>query len=464
MRSLFAGRYVRAARGIQLCVARDVVEAMDAEVRVHPHIEVGGKYVGFVEAPRGQPRFEDGDLGGMAIRVVASLDSGPRAVRTATYHLPDGPYQAALFEYLLGFDPALEHLGTWHSHHPNGLAHLSSGDIRGNSLDVNDRRYNLDVFVASLVVDQRGFRTARHFVFLRGVWEYFEISRNDVRIDEAPNPWPVYLAQARRAVREGRARPPAWYETQRGQERIRFDRERLAALLGDIKLVRRDEFIGWRGSRDGATVYYWYGSEGLPCLLSMRSANGREVRIPLGGDARPVEDRFDTARGALDMLEQGDSRRPHAVAGFPFFLATELLAGPRPALPPPRSGTGRWDPNAAEPPGVPAERAAAAAPPVEREVPAHTVPLPPTPDAPRATNEEVARELVAVASTHPSGVRPAGRALHGDPAEPAPPRDSSRAAGPEATPTGSAPAAVPIANSAAPALGRAGVDAPKRAP
>src|SRR5690349_16952098 len=101
---------------------------MLSAIAKHPGEEEGGKYIGYF--------FDPGRLSieGLkarrdchAILVTDFLPSGPNAVRTAVEFLPDGEYQEALFRKLEAQDPDIEHLGTWHTHHCNGLKTLSQG-------------------------------------------------------------------------------------------------------------------------------------------------------------------------------------------------------------------------------------------------------------------------------------------------------------------------------------------------
>ena len=75
----------------------------------------------------------------------------------ADFHRGDAQWQTQEFRRLEREDPALEQLGSWHSHHPNGLGRLSAGDINGYKATVNDRGHNHDFFFVSLGVDQRRF-------------------------------------------------------------------------------------------------------------------------------------------------------------------------------------------------------------------------------------------------------------------------------------------------------------------
>jgi predicted Rossmann fold flavoprotein len=53
-------------------------------------------------------------------------------------------------------DPGIRFIGSWHSHHCNGLRELSCGDERGYVETVNDPHYDGDLFLAMLIRGIRG--------------------------------------------------------------------------------------------------------------------------------------------------------------------------------------------------------------------------------------------------------------------------------------------------------------------
>jgi len=119
---------------------------------------------------------------GVNVEIAAYIDSGPRVSKSETHLMPDGEYQASMLELLQCCDPEIEHVGSWHSHHCNGLKDLSTGDIRGYFASVNHRDYNLDHFLALLItgLDRRGLQF-RAFLFERGTKEYREILVDSIR-------------------------------------------------------------------------------------------------------------------------------------------------------------------------------------------------------------------------------------------------------------------------------------------
>lgn len=168
-----------------------VAERFTREIRAHPRVEVGGKYVGFV---RGAARYETLHerriaLPTLTFEVTDYLDDGPEAYRTPSFHRGDARWQTAQFRKLEARQPEIEQLGSWHSHHPNGLARLSVGDVRGYQQTVDHPGHNHDFFFVSLGVDLGGFPTARHYLFVRGGMEHYELPRASIEIvAQLPHP------------------------------------------------------------------------------------------------------------------------------------------------------------------------------------------------------------------------------------------------------------------------------------
>ncbi|MEV4806314.1 hypothetical protein AB0K18_40500 [Nonomuraea sp. NPDC049421] len=158
-------------------IAERAVRRFSAEVAAHPRVEVGGKYVGFIVGGGRHAGVKERmeALPGLTFNITDYLDDGPGAVRTVGSHRGDAGYQVAAFRQLEQRYPHIEHIGSWHSHHPNGLQELSAGDIRGYLETVNEKGHNHDFFFVTLGLDAAGFGTARHFLFVRGHDGYYEI-------------------------------------------------------------------------------------------------------------------------------------------------------------------------------------------------------------------------------------------------------------------------------------------------
>jgi hypothetical protein len=202
-------------------VPMTVAERFTREIHSHPKVEVGGKYLGFV---RGEARCATTEerllaLSRLTFEITDYLDDGPKAERTPSYHRGDARWQTAEFRKHEARDPDIEQLGSWHSHHPNGLRTLSSGDIRGYQETVDDPGHNHDFFFVSLGVDLDGFATAKHYVFVRGSWQFFEVPPSSIRVV--------------RTVSETAAKPPAAKGEAAGSAGANADVEELSSQNKD---------------------------------------------------------------------------------------------------------------------------------------------------------------------------------------------------------------------------------------
>ena len=137
------------------------------------NIEEGGKFLGTIR--------EDG--ANISIKVYSYIDAGPMASNSQTHIIPDGEHQESLFRIIERYDPHIEHIGSWHSHHCNGYQELSNGDIQGYFHNVNDEKYNLDWFFALLVtnVTKHGV-AAKYFVFHREDENIYTVAEESVII------------------------------------------------------------------------------------------------------------------------------------------------------------------------------------------------------------------------------------------------------------------------------------------
>jgi hypothetical protein len=252
--------------GIAVVFYRLVFGHMLNEINKHATVEEGGKYIGHVV--RGTVREPGGrntDPNAETLLISDFLPSGPRAVRTKVEFLPDGEYQERLFRQIEKVDSAIEHLGTWHTHHCNGLQELSPGDVEGYLRTVNNDRYRLNFFVASLVkripAEPSESDWLDHFLFLRGEDSYFDIT-DHVSIVDSPTRFGEYTGHiARKPTRavgthsRGNKTPESedWYQTEEGHRILAEDRRFFAKQFGDqvqatraagrIKLTGRDRHV-----------------------------------------------------------------------------------------------------------------------------------------------------------------------------------------------------------------------------
>jgi hypothetical protein len=150
------------------------------QIEASPRAETGGKFLGFIISPESRP--PDTPYGravadvwrklageGGALLLVGSISPGPRVKSTEVELFPDAEFQGSVFQALEAEEPALHHLGSWHSHHPNGMPHFSAGDLAHYRSVVESENYEPDHFVAGLCVDAGGLLSGGVFeVFGRG--------------------------------------------------------------------------------------------------------------------------------------------------------------------------------------------------------------------------------------------------------------------------------------------------------
>jgi hypothetical protein len=149
--------------------------------------ETGGRVIGTFEEHRGK----------IAIQITGIIEAGPQARRSAVSFFQDGEYQEQVFRKIETDHRKIEHLGNWHTHHVNGLQHLSGGDIETYNRTVNHRNHNAPFFYALLVTakhrssDPLNRYAVKHYIFRRGDERIYELRRDQVEIVDAPLIWPV---------------------------------------------------------------------------------------------------------------------------------------------------------------------------------------------------------------------------------------------------------------------------------
>lgn len=263
-------------RDIEILFDRSVCFYILDELRKHSDVEEGGKYIGYICDP-GDPRLQRFDVNTRARAMVITdfLPSGPKAVRTAVEFMPDGGYQEILFRQAERLDPAIEHLGTWHSHHCNGLQRLSPGDVEGYFRTVNKALYRPDFFLASLVkhipINPESVDWIDHFLFVRGVGEYY-LTTDHIRVIDWPTIFGAHTGHPQRHQQivasssgndtaETLQKEPSsvWYETEGGRKALAEDRRFFRDQFGaNVIATRRDSRITLTGQADdkGISVTY----------------------------------------------------------------------------------------------------------------------------------------------------------------------------------------------------------------
>jgi len=131
------------------------------------------------------------------IHVTGIIEAGPQARRSAVSFFQDGEYQEQVFRKIEDQHREIEHLGNWHTHHVNGLQHLSDGDIETYYRNVNHRNHNTSFFYALLVTakhrssDPLRRYTVKHYLFRRGDERIYELHGRQVEVVDAPLIWPT---------------------------------------------------------------------------------------------------------------------------------------------------------------------------------------------------------------------------------------------------------------------------------
>ena len=133
------------AKDVKLVVPRRALEVVFEECDRHDTDETGGRILGVYEK---DPKV-------LNIAVKGIIEPGPRAERTGTYLMQDGAHQEQVFREVEAREPSIEHLGNWHTHHVNGMRHLSEGDIQTYRRTVEHKNHNTDFFYALLVTERR---------------------------------------------------------------------------------------------------------------------------------------------------------------------------------------------------------------------------------------------------------------------------------------------------------------------
>lgn len=172
---------------IRILMPKAALEAVFDECDGFDQDETGGRVVG---------TFQD-HQGRLTIQVTGIIEAGPQARRSAVSFFQDGEYQERVFRKIEDQLPEIEHLGNWHTHHVNGLQHLSGGDIETYYRTVNHRNHHAPFFYALLVTakhrasDPLSRYSVKHYVFRRGDENIYELHREQIEIVDTPLVWPA---------------------------------------------------------------------------------------------------------------------------------------------------------------------------------------------------------------------------------------------------------------------------------
>jgi hypothetical protein len=264
--------------------------------------ETGGRVIGTFEEHRGK----------INIQITGIIEAGPQARRSAVTFFQDGEYQEQVFRKIETEHREIEHLGNWHSHHVNGLQHLSGGDIETYHRTVNHRNHNAPFFYALLVTakhrsaDPLNRYAVKHYIFRRGDERIYELRRDQVEIVDAPLIWPeraqhTHGKRDSRPKHEPRANPNRAYDNDILSEFYRGVRPFSSAKLG----------VYWRGPLellDGSKIEVVL-LEDSAAANPTYSVTLREPPADLKGLAEEIANvEFPSARAALITTERSCNR------------------------------------------------------------------------------------------------------------------------------------------------------------
>lgn len=225
------------ARDVRVNLPKSALEAVFGECDRYDADETGGRILGTYEQ-------RDGKL---FITVSGIIEPGPGAMRSAVSFFQDGAYQEEVFRRIEKREPTIEHLGNWHTHHMNGLRHLSGGDITTYRRIVEHQHHNTDFFFALLVIEKKGRKGGlgryiyKTYLFRRGDADVYEIPDAAITLVDAPLVWPASEDQ-----------PPAGISGEQAlrQNRV-YDRDILGQFFPHVApFMSKSIGVYWRGPID----------------------------------------------------------------------------------------------------------------------------------------------------------------------------------------------------------------------
>jgi hypothetical protein len=302
----------RRSSKVHVVLPKAALSAIFDECDLYDHDETGGRIVGTY-------REHDGKL---TMHVLGIIEPGPKARRSPVMLFQDGDYQEQAFRKIEETHPNIEHLGTWHTHHVNGLQTLSGGDITTYTKTVNHQNHNTDFFYALLVVGKRKSKdplqrySFKHFVFRRGDDRFSEIAPRHVEIVDSPLVWPLAApVEHARAVHASKQAEAAYRQvSQSAAEVVRpqvgriYDRDILAEFYRGVRPYTSPKLgFYWRGPielLDGSKVEVVL-VEDSSGSVPMYSLVLRDAPQPLKDVAEVLSKKeFASARAALISAER----------------------------------------------------------------------------------------------------------------------------------------------------------------
>jgi len=232
------------ADDIRLELPRAAIEAIFDECDRYNVDETGGRILGTYKNAGRQ----------LGISVSGVIEPGPAAQRTQTYFKQDGEYQEKIFRKVEDLVPDIEHLGNWHTHHVNGLRHLSGGDIETYRRTVEHANHNTDFFYALLVIEKKPGQTGlqryvfKNYVMRRGDENVYEVPASNVTLVDSPLVWPASETHSR--IQQAARSSEAYARASKKETRPELidDQEVIAQFFPKVKMLQSKELgIYWRG-------------------------------------------------------------------------------------------------------------------------------------------------------------------------------------------------------------------------
>jgi len=292
---------------VRVRIREDVLSSIFDECDLYDSDETGGRILGFYRVFNELLEIDVADL----------IAPGPKASRSPTSFFQNGEYQERIFRKIEANYPNIEHLGNWHSHHVNGLATLSSGDIATYTRIVNHHNHNLDFFYALLVVAKNRSKIksmrykVKHFLLRRNDAAIYEIPEHAVTIDSSR----PHLNKSKESMATGiRSDIPTTNKDTRSLSIIRkMDQEIISDFYPEVKLLmtKKSQVLYWRGkiSLVDGRKFEVLVMENPENNISPYSITLKNEDIPLFKIAKDYSKRkFRSARKAIFSLEHDLNR------------------------------------------------------------------------------------------------------------------------------------------------------------
>lgn len=186
------------ARGVRVRIPAKALEAIFDECDRFEVEETGGRLFGtFTNAG-----------GTLTINVSGVIEAGPDARRSNASFFQDGAHQERVFRKVERLHPEIEHLGNWHTHHVNGFASLSGGDVQTYQRIVNHPSHNTSFLYALLITNREKSHSRKryqmkHYVLHRGDPRTYEIDRRHIEVTDEGILWPQLGAVVADATERG---------------------------------------------------------------------------------------------------------------------------------------------------------------------------------------------------------------------------------------------------------------------